>query len=216
MTQPDATKQLPPVRPTAREVFDFSDRPARVVKRTSVLEWIGLFLAILVPPVGLLVTIVARIVTRYCHHWTTTVAKAATVISIVLTVLLAAGYAVYAVSAERDAAAARVVANAQPLCNALAETPGVLELDAYGWPTEIAPLTVTLDSMRAYQAHWLQLAEIAPESAKAGVTAIADQAALLISSVEGSQAIDRGKNLATMKAVTDVSGLPQYVDTYCG
>ena len=204
-----------PMRPTAREVFDFSDRPPRVKPRTSVLEWVGLALAVLAPPLGLLVTIVARIVTRYRHHWTTTVAKAATVISIVLTLVLGAGAVVYSIISENNAADARVLAAAQPLCDGLAATPGVLELEAYGWPTEIAPIADTLAGMKAYQAHWQQLADIAPGSAKAGTTAIADQAAILVTAVETSQVIDRTGNLSTMKAVTDVSGLPQYVATYC-
>ena len=205
-----------PRRLTAREVFDFGDRPARVTPRTSVLEWIGLVLAVVTPPIGLLVTIAARIVTRHRHHWTTTVAKAATVVSIVLTLLLGVGAVGLAIVNEQNAAAARVVAEAQPLCDGLAATPGVLDLEAYGWPTEIAPIAVTLDAMRVYQARWQQLADIAPASAAAGTTAIADQAAMLVGAVETSQAIDRTSNLAAMTAVTDASGLPQFVATYCG
>jgi hypothetical protein len=205
-----------PFRPTARQVFDFADRPAPIRPRTSVLEWIGLVLAVVAPPVGLLVTIAARIITRYRDHWTTTVAKAATVISIVLTLLLAAGAVAFAIVSDRNADAARVVAEAQPLCDGLAATPGILDLEAYGWPTEVAPIAATLDAMRGYQAQWQQLADLAPASAKAGTTAIADQAAMLIGAVETSQAIDRTRNLQTMKAVTDVSGLPQYMATYCG
>ncbi|WP_411699737.1 hypothetical protein [Conyzicola sp.] len=203
-------------RPTARQVFFFPDRPPRVVPRTSVLEWIALALAILVPPLGLLVTIVARLVTLHRHHWTTTVAKAATVISIVLTVALGAGTAVHLVVATRDADAARVVAEAQPLCDGLAATPGVLDLDGYGWPTEVAPLAVTLEAMTAYQARWQQLADLAPSSARAGTVAIAEQAGILVTAVETTRAIDRSANLATMESVTDASGLPQFVAQYCG
>ena len=108
----------------ARRALDFSDRPPRVRPKTSVLEWIGLVLAVLAPPLGLIVTIVARIITRYRHHWTTTVAKAATVISIVLTLVLVAGAVVFSVLAEEQAAEDRVLASAQPLCDALATTPG--------------------------------------------------------------------------------------------
>ena len=72
---------LQPAQPdraeAARRALDFSDRPPRVKPKTSVLEWIGLVLAVIAPPLGLVVTIVARIVTRYRNHWTTTVAKAA-------------------------------------------------------------------------------------------------------------------------------------------
>lgn len=201
---------------TAPHVLDFSDRPDSAKPRTSVLEWIGLVLAVIAPPLGLLVTIAARAITRYRHHWTTTVAKAATVISIVLTVALAIGAVAYSIVSEKDAAAARVIAAAQPLCDGLAETPGVLELEAYGWPTDIAPIADTLAGMKTYQTHWQQLADVAPASVKVGTAAIADQAAILVTAVESTQAINRSGNLATMKAVTDVSGLPHFVATYCG
>ena len=200
---------------TAPLVLDFSDRAVRPRRRASAVEWIGLLLAVVAPPLGLIVTIVARALVYRRHGWTTAVARAATVVSIVLTVLLAAGTAVYAVVSENAAADARVVAAAQPLCDGLAETPGVLDREAYGWPTEIAPIADTLAAMKLYQERWQQLADLAPASAKAGTTAIADQSAILVTGVEASQAIDRSRNLATMKAVTDVSGLPQYVATYC-
>lgn len=200
----------------ARRALDFSDRPPRVKPKTSVLEWIALVLAVLVPPLGFVVAIVARIITRYRNHWTTTVAKAATVISIVLTLVLAAGSVVYGVLAEEQAARDRVFAEAQPLCEALATTPGVLDAPAYGWPIEVAALPQTLDAMRAYQARWTELSALAPEAAKANLGAIADQAAILVAAVESTQAIDRQGNLSTMTAVTGASGLPAWVETYCG
>jgi hypothetical protein len=199
-----------------RRALDFSDRPPRVRPKTSVLEWIGLVLAVLAPPLGLVVTIIARIITRYRHHWTTTVAKAATVISIVLTLVLAAGAVVYSVLAEEQAAEDRVLASAQPLCDALATTPGILDTPAYGWPTEVAPLPQTLEAMRAYQARWVELAALAPDAAKANLSAIAEQAGILVTAVETTQAIDRQGNLTKMSAVTGASGLPTWVTTYCG
>ena len=210
---------LQPAQPdraeAARRALDFSDRPPRVKPKTSVLEWIGLVLAVIAPPLGLVVTIVARIVTRYRNHWTTTVAKAATVISIILTLVLAAGTVVYSVLAEEQAAEDRVFASAQPLCEALATTPGVLDTPGYGWPIEVAALPQTLDAMRAYQARWTELTALAPDAAKTNLGAIADQAAVLVAAVESTQAIDRQGNLAKMAAVTGASGLPAWVKTYC-
>jgi len=201
---------------TAPQVLDFSDRPRRAKPKASVLEWIGLVLAVIAPPVGLLVTIVARIIARSVHHWTTTVAKAATVVSIVLTLVLAGGAVAYSVISGNEAAQAAVIAKAQPLCEALAATPGVLDLPAYGWPTEVAPLATTLEAMKVYQAHWTELASVAPESAEANLEAISGQAAILVTAVETTRAIDRAGNLSKMKAVTDVSGLPAWTAKYCG
>lgn len=211
---------LEPSRPTpadmARRALDFSDRPPRVRPTTSVLEWIAFVFAFLVPPLGLVLVVVARIVTRYRHHWTTKIARAATAISIVLTLLLAGGGVVYSVIAGKDAEQAAVLAEARPLCEAIAATPGVLDTPGYGWPTEVTALAQTLESMRVYQSHWAQLAALAPETAKANLGAIADQAAVLVAAVETTQAIDRQGNLAKMSAVTAASTLPAWTAAHCG
>ena len=215
--QPDA--QLPGAVPTdtAPQSLDFSHRPRRVRKpRGTVLDWISLVLAVIAPPVGLVVGIVSRVISYRRHGWTTTVAKVTTVLSIVFTLLLGAGAFAYSVVAERDAAAARVVAEAQPLCEALASTPGVLDTPAYGWPTEVAAIPVTLEAMKVYQARWQQLADLAPDSARANLQAIADQAQTLVAAVETNRAIDRNGNLATMASITDVSGLPGWTARHCG
>jgi len=203
-------------RETAPQSLDFSARPHRRRKpRGTVLDWISLVLAVLAPPLGLLLNIVGRIVNYRRHGWTTTVAKVATVLSIVFTLILGAGAFAYSIVAERDAAAAQVIAEAQPLCEAVASTPGVLDSPAYGWPTEVAAIPVTLEAMKAYQLRWQQLADVAPDSAAANLRAIADQAQTLVVSVETTQAIDRNGNLSTMAAVTGASGLPGWVDRYC-
>jgi hypothetical protein len=210
--------QQPDFRPTAIDpsrVLDFSDRPVRQRKYTSVLEWVGLVLAVILPPLGLLVTVVARIVTYRRHHWTTGVAVAATVISIVLTVALAGGGLYLKSVSDADAAEAALLAQAAPLCDALAATPGVLDAPAYGWPTEVATLPVTLDAMKTYQAHWAELGALAPASATANVTAIADQAQILVTAVESTQSIDRAGNLAIMSTITAASGLPGWVTRNC-
>ncbi|GAB2469139.1 uncharacterized membrane protein YqaE (UPF0057 family) [Conyzicola lurida] len=210
-----ATAPAGPSRIDPSMVLDFSDRPARERKHTSPLEWAGLVLAVILPPLGLLVTVVARIVIRRRHGWTTGVAVAATVISIVLTLVLAGG-AVYLKSvSDADAAAEALLAEAAPLCEAIAATPDVLDTPAYGWPTDVAALPVTLEAMKAYQAHWAELAQLAPASAQTNVAAIADQAQILVSAVESSQIIDRAGNLAIMSTITDASGLPGWVTRNC-
>lgn len=201
---------------TAPLALDFSDRPAGARARASALEWISLVLAVVMPPLGLIVSILARVITRHRHGWTTRVAIAATAVSIVLTIVLGAALVVASFNADDDAAKAAVLARAQPLCAALAKTPGVLDTQGYGWPTAVASIGDTVVSMKAYQAHWAELESLAPASAKAGITAIAAKAAALVSNVETSQSIDRGANLTKMDAVTSASGLPSWVAQYCG
>ena len=62
----------------------------------------------------------------------------------------------------------------------------------------------------------MELVALAPEAAKANLSAIAEQAGILVTAVETTQAIDRQGNLSTMSTVTAASGLPVWVATYCG
>jgi hypothetical protein len=200
----------------APSILDFSDRPPRRKPRSTPLEWIALALAVILPPAGLVLSIVARAVAWHRDHWVTRVTKAATAVSILFTILFAGGAVAYTVVAGAAASEADVLARAQPLCDAIAESPGVLDTPGFGWPTEVAPLPATLDAMRQYQDRWAELAAVAPASASAAVTAIADQAQILVDAVEASQAIDRPGNLATMRGLTDASALAGWVAEYCG
>lgn len=216
-SEPEPGTENPVYSDTAPQFFDFADRPARKSKpRGTVLDWISLPLALLAPPLGLLLNLVSRILSRRTHGWTTTVAKVVTPLSIVFILVAGVGLVAYSDYAEDEAARAGIIAQAQPLCVELAKSPGFTELPAYGWPTGVATIPITLDSMKAYQARWQQLADLAPAGAKANVQAIADQAQTLVASVETNRAIDRNGNLVAMSAVTDASGLPGWIATHCG
>lgn len=196
-------------------VLDFSDRPERTRPRASPLEWAALVLAVVAPPVGLLTSIAARIVASRTHGWITRVLRAATVVSIVLTVAVGIGAIASTVIGQREAAQATLVADSAPFCAALDETPGVLELPGYGWPTERLSIPDSIVAMQAYQERWAGLAAIAPDGILPGVRSVADAAQSLTNSLVTTQVIDRARNLEQISTVTRASGIPAYVSTYC-
>ena len=179
-------------------------------------DWIAFALAFLAPPLGLVVSVVVRIWSHRRHGWTTGLVRAATTISIVLS--LALGAALVARNAlEADAAErARIAAEAQPLCEALDVTPGILDLPAFGWPVERVAIPQTLDAMRLYQAQWAALADVAPAPISVGVRSVGDTAQSIITSVESTQVLDRQGNLDRMTAVARSSGLTTWYSTFCG
>jgi len=200
-------------RPSA---FDFSDRPEQVKPRATPLEWIALALAILVPPLGLVLGIIAGFVSRAKSGWTTWVVRTATVLGVILTLAVIVGGVVLDAIGRAEAAEAKIVSDSAPYCASLETTPGILDQQAYGWPVEPVSIEETVVAMKAYQLRWKELADIAPAGIASDTRSIAFAAQNLVTAVESTKFIDRPGNLAQMKAVTAAAGIPAWVARYCG
>jgi len=196
--------------------FDFSDRPERVKPHPTPLEWIGLALAVLLPPLGLILSIVAGFISRARNGWTTWVVRTGTTLGVILTIALVIVSVVLGAITRADDAEAAIVSASAPWCASLEETPGVLEQPAYGWPVERTSIPETLEAMKAYQLRWKELADIAPAGIRSETRSVAFAAQSLVTAVESTQFIDRAGNLAQMKAVTAAADLPAWVARYCG
>jgi len=202
----------PAPRPAA---FDFSDRPEREVPKASPLEWASLGLAVVLPPLGLVLSVVAGFIARRTHGWTTWVVKTATVVGAILTVVLIAGGVVFTAIGNAEAADAKIVADSAAFCAALDETPGVLDQPGFGWPTERSAIPETIVGMQAYLDRWTSLTDVAPAGVRPGVRSVANAAQSLLTAVQTTQVIDRERNLSDINSVTSASGITQYVAKYC-
>ena len=200
------------LRPT---VFEFGDRPERARLRPGVGDWSSLVLAVIAPPIGLILSIIVRVTSWRRTGWTSGVVRTATVLGSVFTILVVVGGIILSSIAGDAAKEAKIAADSAPLCAALAETPGVLESPAFGWPTEQGTLAITLEQMKAYQLRWQGLADVAPAEIRAGVSAVANAAQTLITSVETNRSIDRAGNLAAMDRVTSQTALRSWAKKYC-
>jgi len=203
-------------QPEPAAVFDFSDRPDRTAARTPPLVWAALVFAIVVPPVGLVLSIVARTLPRrgrLARSWPLPVA---TTVSIVLTIVLIVVAAIGGIFAKQAADEAAIVSASAGYCASLAETPGVLSSPGFGWPIDKASVSDSIASMTAYEERWQNLALIAPAGVASDTTAIAETAAALISSAESSRTIDVQGNLDRISSVTGATAIPAYVAKYCG
>ena len=201
------------LRPTA---ITTGDRPERVRLRAGVGDWASLVLAVIAPPIGLVLSIVVRVVSWRRTGWTSGVVRTATVLGAVFTIIATLAGLVLSSIASDAAAEAKIAADSAPLCASLAETPGVLDAPAFGWPTETGTIAETLVAMKAYQERWQGLADVAPAEIRAGVNSVANAATTLVTTVETNKSIDRAGNLEQMSRITGGSGIPAFVGVYCG
>jgi hypothetical protein len=184
--------------------------------RTTGLGWAALVFAFLVPPLGFVLSLVARAFSLRRFRRTTSVISLALTLSIVFTLLAGAGGVVALVFAQAAEKEKQITADSQPFCTSLATTPGVLDQPAYGWPTDVKPLADSLVDMNAYATRWKALAAIAPDGIHKVVKSVVDAATTIINNVTVSQTIDRDANLASMVSVTSATtSIPEWVAKYC-
>jgi hypothetical protein len=191
-------------------------RRRRERARTTPLGWAALVFAIIVPPLGFVLSLIARSLSLRRYRRTTSALNAALTISIVLSVLVAAGGGVaYAISLA-SADEAKIVAESKPFCDSLDATPGILDQQGYGWPTEVKALPETLDDMKAYQQRWQKLADLAPKGIATEVDSIAAAATTIVGEVESTKTINRQQNVDSMNLVTSATTtIPTWVAKYC-
>lgn len=210
------TRDAPARNPFANpeKAFDFGLQ-APPKRRASPLDWIALALAVLAPPIGLITSVVARLVSRAAQGWSSKVARAATVVSVILSLALGAG-GVGLFALDRQAAArAELVAQTVPLCTMVDAHPGILTDPAFGWPQLEATIPESLATMTEYAARWQALVPHAPKQIAADVEAVAKTAQSIVTGIETSRTVDGNSNLARMQAIAASSTLPTWVAEYC-
>ena len=109
----------------------------------------------------------------------------------------------------------QVRADSAAMCSDLAATPGVLNQPGFGWPTDGANLTATLESMTAYRDRWTALAATAAPTIEPDVAAVANAATAIVEGIAISKTIDRPGTLAQMQSVTTATAIVSWVDKYC-
>ena len=193
------------------------ERPVRQGKKrrsTSVLDWIALVLAIVVAPLGVVVSIAAVITGIVRNGWSSRVAKTGVAIGLVLS-LGWAGAALILQNDARDAAAeAAIVSDSAPFCAAI-ESTKILDTDDFAWPAVGDTVTISLKSMHKYQKTWASLVAKAPAGVVDDVTRVKNVVDGLVTSVETSRSIDNSGNVSTMRSARAATAIPAYVGKYC-
>ena len=186
------------------------------IARSTLGERIGLVLAILIAPLGLIVGIVAAAGSVRRRGWVVGIVKATIAIGAVLTVVIAIGgyfgYTQLRQQQEHDQTAAASTA----FCTALKADPSMYQLPTFGWPAVAASIPDSLTAMQAYEDRWTKLAKVSPAGIKPDVTKVAAAAKKIIDSVTVARTVNDASNVAVMSSVASASGVPGWRSEYCG
>lgn len=205
------------LRPTPREV------PTEL----AVLDTAAIVTAVVVPPVGLILGIVASIRGRLYRGWASNLARAAIVVSIIMSIVFALGGAYLWVEQKKlaeeqaavaAAAAARdgIVAESEPFCGALASYPTLFasEDPDYGWPLLEDPAGY-LPAIANYNAVWQSLVPLAPSGIAPQVQTFSERINGIVSLASSLQATNRTGDLLGVHQSDDITTIGSYVEEYC-
>jgi hypothetical protein len=183
--------------------------------RSAPVDWISLVLAIVIAPIGLLVGIAAAILDHRRVGYTTTLAKSAIIVSIVISLVGGAGGVALGYFAGVQAHESALRSSSAPMCTMIAARAGVLSDPAFGWPALDSTIPAYVDSVAAYEAWWSHLASVAPSGVAPQARAVATAAHGVSARIAASKVIDHDRDYSELRSVASSSTLPKWVATYC-
>jgi len=215
-TGPDPAEPLPVSPFLGADRPDRADPPTRPdLDRSTVAERVGLVLAILLPPIGLVAGIVGMVASARRRGWVIGITKATTIVGVVLSIVAGIGGSVLADALRANAAHDALEAQSAAMCAAFAESPELLSAPDFGWPVPAGSIPDSIASMQDYAARWDAIAASAPDEIAPEAQAVAEAARELAGSVEVSRRVDDAQNIAVMTSVAQTSRLPAWVAEYC-
>lgn len=190
------------------------DEPPNLDK-TTVGEKVAFALAFVVPPAGLIASIVAAAQSARRRGWVHGFVRAGLVISVVTTIIAGIGggfaYKAFDDAQKHDALEA---ASAQ-FCATVAEQPDMITPPTLGFPGPGASIQETVDSIQAFIDKWDALAAVSPSGIRPGVARVSNVAGEILDSIEKIRLVDNEANIANMTAVAQSSGVIEWHDEYC-
>ncbi len=188
--------------------------PVSAGSRTPI-EPLVLVLAIVVAPLGLILGIVASVLSHRRVGYVSTLARSSVIVAAIMCVVLAGGAVAYSYHARSQAHEAALRASSTTMCAQLAAKPGVLTDPAFGWPALTSTIQGYVTDVDSYQKWWAQLAKVAPKQIRSQPAAIASAAEANASRMAVSRVVEHDQDYADIQKVASVSTLPTWVGTYC-
>jgi hypothetical protein len=179
------------------------------------LEWIAFVLAFILPPIGIIVAIVALVIGSRTRGFGSTVARVAIVIGVVFSLIAGAGVVVASKLGSDAAAHDSVVASSQAWCTKLQSNPTTLASDTFDWPAPADTIPDSIAAMQDYADYWGSLAKIAPKGIKTGTAQIQTAAKSIIETVTKTQTLDDATNISNMQVAVSSSGVNTWASEYC-
>jgi hypothetical protein len=184
--------------------------------RTTLFEKIGLVLAVILPPVGLIASIVNAVQSSRERGWVHRVVKISLVLSVIMTVVAGfAGAYLYKViddARQHDA----IAAASTQFCATVEADPGLISPPAFGFPAPGASIPDTIASIQAYVDKWNALAGVSPSGIRTDVNRVADSAQGILDAVTETRLVNNDENIAVMSSVAQSTNVVGWADEYCG
>jgi hypothetical protein len=184
--------------------------------RTTTAEKVAFALAFVVPPVGLIASIVAAAQSARRRGWVHGFVRAALAISIVTTLVAGiAGAFAYKTLEDQQRHAAIEAASTQ-FCSTVADQPDMITLPTFGFPGPGASIPDTVAAIQEYIDRFDGLAAVSPSGIRPDVTRVADVAREILATIESTRLVDNEANIANMTSVAASTGIPGWAAEYCG
>lgn len=173
-------------------------------------------LAFVLPPVGLIASIVAAAQSSRRRGWVHGFVRAALAISLVTTLAAGIGGAyAYKVFDDGQKHAALVAASAQ-FCATVADQPDMITPPTFGFPGPGASIPDTVAAIQEYIDRFDALADVSPSGIRPDVARVSEVAGEILATIEETRLVDNETNIANMSAVAESTGIVQWADEYCG
>jgi hypothetical protein len=185
------------------------------LERSTVGEKVGLAVAILTGPIGLVVAIVTAARGARRRGWLIGMAKASLVLAVISTIAAGiGGYTLWNIRADQIQHDAIAAASAE-FCAAGAADPSIVTPPVLGWPAPGATTTESLAAMQAWTDNWTTLAATSPATLRTGMELLATRGQVIIDAVTASRSIDDAANQQQISQIEAQSGVAAWYATYC-
>jgi hypothetical protein len=185
------------------------------LERSTAAEKIGIVLAVIAGPIGLVMAIVNAARSARRRGWLIGIVRASLVLGVLSSIAAGiAGYVLWNMRLDQIAHAETAAASAE-FCAAAEVDPSMVTPPTLGWPAEGASVSESLTTMQAWTDRWAALAASSPAKLQPGVERLAEAGQAIVDSVTQARVVDDATNQAQISAVAGQSGVAGWHATYC-
>jgi hypothetical protein len=185
------------------------------LERSTGLEKVGLVLAVIAGPIGLLMAIVNAARSARRRGWLIGIVRASLVLAVLSSIAAGiAGYVLWNVRLDQIAHAETAAASAE-FCAAAEVDPTMVAPPTLGWPAQGASVGESITTMQTWTDRWAALAASSPAKLRTGIELLADTGQAIVDSVTQARVVDDATNQAKISAIADQSGVAAWHSTYC-
>jgi hypothetical protein len=186
-----------------------------VVARSTLAERIFFVLAIVLPPVGLVGSVVAAWGSWRRRGWVIGLLRAGMAIGVVLSLVCAGGAYVGYKALRQQQAHDQVAAASVVFCQTFTKDKTLAGADG-GWPQPASSIADSLTAMQAWVDKWNALAKVSPAGIQPGVSSVAAAGSEIVEAVGVQRTVDDATNRSQITAAVASAGIADWRAEYCG